>query len=136
MELDVDKAKKSKAWIFWVVLAGVVLALVLVHVSTVTQAHAHGTIHGDVLYLNSEEIYVYSSLESALTDTKGEDGPPKPLKEFLPEILAEEKLVYLEGTTVGVYLDGICMDKQIPENECRTVYRIGNYFLAESIPSE
>ena len=139
MENSVVKTKKSKIWIFWVVVAVALVALIGFYIWDVILYQAPGTIRDGILYLNYEEIYVYSSLESALTDTKGEDGPPKPLKEYLPEILAKEKLVYLEGTTVGV-----CIDKQITEEEIpnvirqkdRIVYKLGNYFLAESIQAE
>ena len=137
MENNVTKTSKWKIWIFWVVVAVALVALIGFYVWDVILYQAPGTIRDGVLYLNSEEMYVYSSLESALTDTKGENGPPKPLKEFLPEILAKEKLVYLEGTTVG-----ICIDNKITEEELqkgkkdRVVYKIDNYFLAESIQGE
>jgi len=132
--------QKSKSWIIWIIVAIVTFAIAIgFYIWVVVLEHAPGMIRDGVLYLNQEEIYVYSSLDSALADTKGEDGPPKTLKEILPEILAEEKLVYLEGTTVGICIDKQITEEEIPDAETkedRVVYKIGNYFLAESMPGE
>jgi len=116
------------------------LCLVLgIFIYQVKYSTSSGTLRDGVIYLNHEEIYVYDSLESALTDTKCKDGPPKPLEEILPEILADKKLMYLEGTTVGICIDKQITEQEIPDSkskEDRVVYKVGNYFLAESIPGE
>ena len=126
----------TKKWLTTLIVVLIMIIIsIIIHIAVITTIHDHGTLTDQVLYLNYEKVYVYDSVNSALTDTKCQDGPPKPLKEILPELLKNESLVYLEGTTVGISIDQQITQEEISDKrkEDRIIYKIGDYFLAESI---
>lgn len=94
-------------------------------------------VRGDVLFVNIEDYYVYPDLNSALTDTKTEDGQPVPLKDVLSKLLDQDDLVYLKDSMAGICFDKKYTEEESPLNKSndRLVYYIENgYYIAKTIP--
>ena len=112
-----------------------ILMFVIYCVWTTFFEFSPGTIRGNVLYVNHEEMSVYSSLEFALADTENEPSSSVPLGSTLSDFLAKGRLVYLKGTTVGITIENVITqeDAEPKSSEDRVVYRVGDYFIAERI---